>query len=74
MELEVLKYIAAAIAFLPATGAALALGSIFSSYNEAVGRNPTAAPELNGKFFVAAGFAEAIALFGFALAFAIIFL
>ena len=39
MELEVLKYIAAAIAFLPAIGAALALGSIFSSYNEAVGCN-----------------------------------
>lgn len=72
MELESLKFIAAALAFLPAFGAALALGQIFSSYNESVSRNPTAAGELNGKLFVAAGFAEAIALFGFGLAFVIV--
>ncbi len=68
MEVEAAKYIAAALALLPMFGVALALGNIFSSYNEAAGRNPTAVDVLDKKFFISAALTEALALLAFALA------
>lgn len=68
MELDAVKLIAAAIALIPMFGVALALGNIFSSYNDAVSRNPTAAEVLDGKFFISAALTEALALLAFALA------
>lgn len=72
MEVESMKLLAAAIALLPMFGVGIGLGMIFSSYNEAVGRNPTAAEKLDQKFFVSAGLTEAIALFAFGAAFYIL--
>lgn len=68
MEVDAVKLIAAAIALIPMFGVALALGNIFSSYNDAVSRNPTAAGELDKKFFISAALTEALALLAFALA------
>ena len=39
MDIEAAKLIAAAIALMPILGVGIGLGNIFSSYNEAVGRN-----------------------------------
>lgn len=74
MEVEAVKLIAAAIALFPMFGVGLALGNIFVSYNEAVGRNPTAAEALDKKFFIAAALTEALGLFAFVAAMLIMFI
>ena len=68
MEVESAKLIAAALALLPMFGVAIGMGNIFSSYNEAVGRNPTAVSELDKKFFISAALTEALALLAFGAA------
>lgn len=67
MELESVKLIAAALALVPMVAVAFALGRIFSSYNEAVSRNPSAADALDKKFFISAALTEALALLAFAI-------
>ena len=67
MEVDAVKYLSAALALIPMYGVALALGRIFSSYNEAAGRNPTASDVLDKKFFISAALTEALALFAFAV-------
>lgn len=73
MEIEGIKLIAAAIALLPIFGVAIAFGMIFSSYNEAVGRNPTSAEILDKKYFLAFAFTEALALFALVVSLLILF-
>lgn len=73
MELEAVKLIAAAIALLPLFGIGIALGMIFSSYNEAVGRNPGAAEILDKKYFLAFALTEALAIFALLIAFYLVF-
>ena len=68
MEYESVKLLAAALALLPMVAVAIALGRIFSSYNEAVGRNPSSSEMLDKKFFISAALTEAIALIAFAIA------
>lgn len=67
------KILAAAIALLPIAGVAVALGKIFSSYNEAVGRNPTATEILDKKFFISFAMTEALAIFTLGVALLILF-
>ncbi|HCQ71027.1 MAG: F0F1 ATP synthase subunit C [Alphaproteobacteria bacterium] len=67
MEIDAVKLIAAALALVPMFGVALAMGNIFSSYNDAVGRNPTSAEVLDKKFFISAALTEALALLAFAI-------
>ncbi|MEM7679989.1 MAG: ATP synthase subunit C family protein [Pseudomonadota bacterium] len=59
MEIEAAKLIGAAIALIPILGVGIGLGNIFSSYNEAVGRNPSAADILEKKFFISFALTEA---------------
>jgi F-type H+-transporting ATPase subunit c len=73
MELEAVKLIAASIALLPLFGIGIALGMIFSSYNEAVGRNPGAAEILDKKYFLAFALTEALAIFALLIAFYLVF-
>ncbi len=73
MELEAVKLIAGAIALLPLFGIGIALGMIFSSYNEAVGRNPGAAEILDKKYFLAFALTEALAIFALLIAFYLVF-
>lgn len=73
MELEAVKLIAGAIALLPLLGVGIGLGMIFSSYNEAVGRNPGAAELLDKKFFLTFALTEALAIFALLIAFYLVF-
>ena len=63
METEAVKLLAAALALVPIGFVGMALGKIFSSYNESVGRNPTAAEELNKKYFLSFAMTEALGIF-----------
>jgi len=73
MELESAKLIGAAIALLPLAGVGIGLGHIFAAYNEAVGRNPGAAPLLNGRFFLMFALTEALAIFALVISLVILF-
>jgi len=73
MELEAAKLIAAAIALLPMFGVGIGLGMIFASYNEAVGRNPSAAEVLDKKFFLTFALTEALAIFALVVSLIILF-
>ena len=73
MEVESMKLIAAAIALLPLFGVGIALGNLFSSYNNAVGRNPTAAEILDKKLLMLFALTEAIAIFALGVSLLILF-
>ena len=73
MDIESIKLLAAAIALLPLIGVALALGRIFSSYNESIARNPSASDELNKKFFLNFAMTEALGIFALVVALIILF-
>jgi F-type H+-transporting ATPase subunit c len=73
METEAAKVIGAGLAVIGVIGAGIGIGSIFSSYITAVGRNPAA----HGAVFMMTmlGFAlvEAIALYALVIALLILF-
>ena len=73
MDLEVAKYIGAAIAIIPLLGVALALGSIFSTSISAIGRNPGARPDIFPITILGFALTEAIALFALLISFLILF-
>ncbi|MGB4057273.1 MAG: ATP synthase subunit C family protein [Alphaproteobacteria bacterium] len=73
MEVESAKFIAAALALLPIAGVGIGLGMIFSSYNNAVGRNPTAVEILEKKFLITFALTEALAIFALLVSFIILF-
>jgi len=73
MELEAARLIAAALALMPILGVGIGLGMIFSSYNEAVGRNPNAMELLDKKFFLTFAFTEALAIFALVISLIILF-
>ena len=57
------KYFAAALALMPLIAVAFAIGNIFSSFMNAVGRNPSAKDGLASYAIVGAALAEGVALF-----------
>lgn len=73
MDIEVAKLFAAAIALLPLAGVGIALGMIFSSYNNGVSRNPSAREDLDKKFFLSFALTEALAIFALVVSFLILF-
>ena len=73
MELEAAKLIASALALIPIAGVGIGLGLICSSYNEAVGRNPTAWELLEKKFFLTFALTEALAIFALVISLVILF-
>jgi len=73
MELEAAKLIAAALALLPILGVGIGLGLFFSSYNEAVGRNPSSTEILDKKFFLCFALTEALAIFALVISLIILF-
>ena len=73
MELEAVKLIAAALALLPLCFIGLALGRIFSSYNESVARNPNSVEYLDKKFFLSFALTEALAIFALVVSLIILF-
>ncbi len=73
MDLQAAKLLAAALALLPLLGVGIGLGLIFSSYNEAVGRNPGAMELLDKKFFLTFALTEALAIFALLVSFYLVF-
>jgi F-type H+-transporting ATPase subunit c len=73
MDIEAAKLFAAALALLPLAGVGVAMGMIFSSYNEAVGRNPSSAELLDKKFFLSFALTEALAIFALVVSLIILF-
>ena len=73
MELDAAKLIAAALALLPLAGVGIGLGQIYSSYNNAVGRNPGAVDLLDKKFFLSFALTEALAIFALVVSLIILF-
>lgn len=73
MEMEAAKLLAAALALIPLAGVGIGLGMIFSSYNEAVGRNPSALEILEKKFFLTFALTEALAIFALVISLVILF-
>ncbi len=68
MEVEAAKYIAGGLVALPAIGSALGLGMYFTSYNNAVARNPETKKMLDDKFFMIVAFVEALGIIPIGLA------
>ncbi|HBR69729.1 MAG TPA: F0F1 ATP synthase subunit C [Rhodospirillaceae bacterium] len=73
MELEAAKLIGASLALIPIAGVGVGLGLIFSSYNNAIGRNPSAASLLEKKFLLTFALTEALAIFALVISFMIMF-
>jgi F-type H+-transporting ATPase subunit c len=68
-----LKFIAIGLLAIAMAGSALAIGKIFSSLFESIARNPSATPQIQKYVYVAAAFAEMIALLAAVIAFILIF-
>lgn len=73
MDIESAKLLASALALLPILGVGIGLGLIFASYNNAVGRNPSAAEQLDKKFFLTFALTEALAIFALVISLVILF-
>lgn len=73
MDVSSVKLIAAAIALLPLFGVGLGLGKVFSSFIEAVGRNPGAKKDVFQIGLIGAAMTEAIAIFALVVALILIF-
>ncbi len=73
MEPQAAKLIGASIAVLPLFGVALALGMLFSSVINAIGRNPSVADTVKGAGLFYFALVEAIALFALVVALLLLF-
>lgn len=73
MDAQTMKLLATALAILPMTGVALGLGMIGSNVTQAISRNPGAADKISSAGVLLAAFTEAIGLFTFGAAMAILF-
>ena len=73
MDIEAVKLIAAALALLPISTVALALGRIFGTYYEAISRNPSTESILSKNLVFGFAITEALALFSLGMSLIILF-
>ena len=73
MEVEAAKLIGAGLAVIGVVGSGIGIGSIFSSFIEAVGRNPAARGEVLTMTMLGFALVEAIELFALVIALVILF-
>ena len=73
MEAEAAKLIGAGLAVIGVVGSGIGIGSIFSSFIEAVGRKPAARSEVFTMTMLGFALVEAIALFALVIALVILF-
>ena len=73
MEAEAARLIGAGLAVIGEVGSGIGSGSIFSSFIEAVGRNPAARSEVFTMTMLGFALVEAIALFALVIALVILF-
>lgn len=72
-DVNVVKLIAAVFALVPLCFVGLALGNLFSSFIEAVGRNPGAKKDVFQIGMIGAAMTEAIAIFALVVSLILIF-
>lgn len=63
MEAEAARYIGAGLAAIGMIGAGLGVGNVWSSYFQAIARNPAAKDDIGASVFIGFAVTEAIALF-----------
>lgn len=63
MEAEAARYIGAGLAAIGMIGAGLGVGNVWSSYFQAIARNPAAKEDIGPSVFIGFAVTEAIALF-----------
>ena len=68
MEIEAAKVIGAGLAVIGVIGSGIGIGNIFSSFIQAVGRNPAARSEVFTMTMLGFALVEAIALFALVIA------
>ncbi len=73
MDVQAVKFLAAAISILPLFGVGLSLGNLFSSIINSIGRNPSVADTVKGAGLLYFALIEAIALFALVIALLILF-
>ena len=73
MTLEIAKLFAAAIALFPLIAVGIGLSNLFSSFLDAIGRNPGAKKELFQAGMIGAALTEGIAIFALAVSLIILF-
>ena len=73
MEVEAARLIGAGLAVIGVVGSGIGIGSIFSSFIEAVGRNPAARSEVFTMTMLGFALVEAIALFALVIALVILY-
>jgi len=73
MELAAAKVIGAGLAVIGVIGAGVGIGSIFSSFIQAVGRNPAARGDVFTMTMLGFALVEAIALYALVIALVILF-
>jgi F0F1-type ATP synthase membrane subunit c/vacuolar-type H+-ATPase subunit K len=73
MEIEAAKVIGAGLAVIGVIGSGIGIGNIFSSFIQAVGRNPAARGEVFTMTMLGFALVEAIALFALVIALVILF-
>lgn len=73
MEVEAAKLLGAGIAAIGVVGSGVGIGNIFSSFIQAVGRNPAATAAVTPMTWVGFALVEALALFALAIALMILF-
>ena len=73
MEIDAVKFLAAAIALLPIFGVGIGLGNIFGQYKAAIARNPEAESKLSGTLIFGFAVTEALAIFCLGVSLIILF-
>jgi F-type H+-transporting ATPase subunit c len=73
MDAATMKYLATALALLPMAGVGIGLGMIGANLTQAISRNPSASDKISQAGILLAAFTEAIGLFTFGAAMAILF-
>lgn len=73
MDVNVVKLIAAVLALLPMVAVGTALGKLFSTFIETVGRNPGAKKDVFQIGLIGAAMTEAIAIFALVVSLILIF-
>ena len=73
MEVEAAKLLGAGIAAIGVVGSGVGIGNIFSSFIQAVCRNPAATAAVTPMTWVGFALVEALALFALAIALMILF-
>ncbi len=63
MEAEAARYIGAGLAAIGMIGAGLGVGNVWSSYFQAIARNPAAKEDIGPTVYIGFAVTEAIALF-----------